>query len=153
MLGVSSDPRGSISQEIDTTQAGGTSNTQITTRVNKGGFQITAMIGKIFSERFDLSLGLHYGDGAGIVGFNLGPKENVEMVQAKAELYFRSQNDNGNFTSQANGRIRLIYQPYSVIYLSAGLEGFRQVSGKLSTLYGGGIRFEDEDIKLLFSFL
>jgi phospholipid/cholesterol/gamma-HCH transport system substrate-binding protein len=153
LIGVSSDPRGSITQEIDTTQAGGTTNSQTTTRVNKGGFQFTAMIGKIFNQRFDLSLGLHYGDGAGQVGFNLGPKENVQMVQAKAELYFRSQSDGGNFTSEPDGRIYAIFQPYSVLYLSGGVEGFRQVSGKLSMFYGGGIRFEDEDIKLLFSFL
>jgi phospholipid/cholesterol/gamma-HCH transport system substrate-binding protein len=153
LIGVSTDVRGAITQEIDTTQAGNSVNSQTTTRINKGGFNFTAMIGKIFNKRFDLSLGLHYGDGAGMVGFNLGPIENVEMIQAKAELYFRSSNDNGNFTALPDGRIYLNYQPFSVIYLSGGVEGLRQVQNKASLFYGGGIRFEDEDIKLLFSFL
>jgi hypothetical protein len=39
------------------------------------------------------------------------------------------------------------------LFLHGGLEGIRKVSGESSAFVGAGIRFDDEDIRLLFSFL
>ena len=113
------------------------------------------MIGKVFAQRLDLSMGLLHGDGAASMGVNLGwDPEHLDQLQVKGDVYFRSQADSaGNWTALADGRIYTIFQPFSIVYLTGGIEGFRSVAGKTSIFYGAGLRFEDEDIKLLFSFL
>ncbi|MBS1960208.1 MAG: MCE family protein [Bdellovibrionales bacterium] len=155
LIGISSDPRGTVNQVTNTVDSNGITNTTRNTTNNKGGFSYSVMIGKVFAQRFDLAVGLLYGDGAASLGINLGwDPEHLEQIQLKNELYFRSQADGaGNWTALADGRSYLIFQPISIFYLSGGIEGYRKVGGKLSTFYGAGIRFEDEDIKLLFSFL
>ncbi len=154
LLGMVSDPRGSVTQTTTITQVGSSTPTTIqSTKIEKGGFGITGMIGRVFYQRFDLSLGLIYGDGAASLKFNLGPEETTDMLQIANDLYFRSKTDAGTWTVQPDFRSRLIFQPFSVIYLTAGIEGVRKVSGQLPFLYGAGIRFDDDDIKLLFSFL
>lgn len=153
LLGLASDPRGSISQETITTTVGGTATTVQSTRVSQGGFSITGMIGTVFAHRFDIAVGILHGDGAVSLGVNLGPSDNLEMIQIKNELYFRGQTVNGAWSAVPDARSYLNLQPFSIFYLSGGLEGYRKVNGKLSLSYGAGLRFDDEDIKLLFSFL
>ena len=153
-IGLASDPRGKISQTSTVTTYNGTSNGPVTvTRIDQGGYTFTAMIGKHLNRRADISVGLLYGDGAAELNFNLGPVENPESIQVKGDLYFRSNADNSTWTSAPDGRIYAMYQPISIFFLSAGMEGFRSVNGKASAFYGGGLRFDDEDIRLLFSFL
>lgn len=153
-VGLATDPRGRTSQKVTNTQFQGTSSGPITTTTtDQGGYTFTAMIGKRLNRRLDVSIGLVYGDGAASMNLNLGPAEDMESVQLRTELYFRAQADGLAWTSKPDGRIYAIYQPYSIFYLSAGIEGFRTVNGSLSAFYGGGIRFEDEDIRLLLSFL
>jgi phospholipid/cholesterol/gamma-HCH transport system substrate-binding protein len=153
-VGLSSDPRGKVSQRSTTTYYNGTSNGPVTTTTtDQGGYAFTAMIGKHLNRRLDISVGLLYGDGAASLNVNLGPQENLESLQVKGDLYFRSKDENGTWTSAPDGRIYALYQPFSIFYLSGGIEGFRLVNDKLSVFYGGGIRFDDEDIRLLFSFL
>ena len=153
-IGLASDPRGKISQRTTTTTYNGTSNGPITTTtIDKGGYTFTAMIGKHLNRRTDISIGLLYGDGAAALNVNLGSRHNMEAVQLRTELYFRSKEDAGEWTSSPDGRIYLIYQPLSIFYLSGGVEGFRKINNKFSAFYGGGIRFDDEDIRLIFSFL
>jgi phospholipid/cholesterol/gamma-HCH transport system substrate-binding protein len=153
-IGLSSDPRGKISQRSTVTTYNGTSNGPITTTTtDQGGYMFTAMIGKHLNRRFDVAVGLTYGDGAAEVNLNLGPPDNVESIQLRGDLYFRAKDDNGTWTSAPDGRIIAIYQPISIFYLTGGVEGFRQVNNKFSVFYGGGLRFDDEDIRLLFSFL
>lgn len=113
----------------------------------------TAMLGKVLVDRLSVAVGILHGDGAAALGWNLGPDTNREMLQAKGELYFRSQSVDGSWTAQPDGRIYMNYQPISIFYLTGGIEGFRKVDGKFSAFYGAGIRFDDEDIKLLISFL
>jgi phospholipid/cholesterol/gamma-HCH transport system substrate-binding protein len=153
-LGISSDPRGRISQRTTTTTYNGTTDGPVTTTTtDQGGYQITAMVGKHLNRRLDISVGLLYGDGAAALNLNLGPHDNEEQIQLRSELYFRSRAEGSAWVSSPDGRIYGIYQPYSIFYVSAGIEGFRTVSGSLSAFYGGGIRFDDEDIRLLLSFL
>jgi phospholipid/cholesterol/gamma-HCH transport system substrate-binding protein len=153
-IGLASDPRGKISQHTSTSNY---QNTQVgpivTTTIDQGGYTFTAMIGKHLNRRLDVAVGLLYGDGAASLNFNLGPQEDMESLQLKGDLYFRSQSSGGTWTALPDGRISLIYQPYSIFFLNGGVEGFRRVNGTFSAFYGGGIRFDDEDIRLLLSFL
>ncbi len=153
-IGIATDPRGSINQVITTTQYNGTENGPVvSTTVNKGGYLFTAMVGKHLGNIADISVGLLYGDGTASLNLNLGPGEYKEALQLRGDLYFRSISEGGNFVSKADGRTYLILQPISIFYLSGGIEGFRKVNGNFSAFYGGGIRFDDEDIRLLISFL
>ena len=153
LIGVDSDPRGRFTQTLTTTEIAGTSNTVRTTVQDKGGFNFTVMLGKIFQDRYDVSLGLLRGDGAATLGLNLGPRDNLQQVQLKSDIYFRAKTINGTWTAQSDARIYAIYQPISIFYLTGGVEGFRKVDGVFSSFFGAGMRFEDEDIKLLMSFL
>ena len=98
-------------------------------------------------------MGILYGDGAASLNVNLGPADEMEKIQAKADLYFRSRTSGEKWTAQPDGRIYMVYQPYSIFYFSGGVEGLRRIGDTVSLFYGGGIRFEDEDIRLLLSFL
>lgn len=153
LVGLDSDPRGKISQLDSTNCVNGKCFTNVTTTIDKGGYVFTAMLGKVLVDRLSVAVGILHGDGAAALGWNLGPDTNREMLQAKGELYFRSQSVDGSWTAQPDGRIYMNYQPISIFYLTGGIEGFRKVDGKFSAFYGAGIRFDDEDIKLLISFL
>jgi phospholipid/cholesterol/gamma-HCH transport system substrate-binding protein len=152
-LGVDADPRGRFTQSTTTTEVAGTINTVKTTVQDQGGYNFSLMLGKIFRDRFDVAIGLLHGDGAARLGLNLGPRENLQQIQLMSDLYFRAKTIAGTWTAEADGRIYAIYQPFSVFYAIGGVEGFRQVSGRFSSFFGAGMRFEDEDIKLLMSFL
>jgi phospholipid/cholesterol/gamma-HCH transport system substrate-binding protein len=152
-IGLGSDPRGKISQTTTTTEANGTTNTVRNTQVDQGGYVFTAMIGKRLHPRVDLSVGILNGDGAAALGINLGWGEDLEMLQAVGELYFRSETVAGAWTARPDGRIYMILQPISILYVQGGVEGLRKINGNISAFYGAGIRFDDEDIRLLFSFL
>lgn len=153
LLGGDMDPRGNFTQTVTTAEIAGTSNTVSTTVQQKGGFNLTVMVGKIFRERFDIAIGLLRGDGATTFTLNLGPTENLQQIQLKSDLYFRAKTINGTWTAQPDARIYAMFQPVSIFYVIGGVEGFRRVENHFSTFFGGGLRFEDEDIKLLFSFL
>ncbi len=153
-IGLGNDPRGSISQTTSTTDYAGVVNGPITnTQVNYGGFVFTAMVGKHLNRRTDIGVGILFGDGAASLNLNLGPADYMEQIQLKGDLYFRPRSTAGRWTALPDGRISLIYQPYSIFFVSGGIEGFRKVGNSSSYFVGGGIRFEDEDIRLLLSFL
>jgi hypothetical protein len=75
------------------------------------------------------------------------------MFQLKSDLYFRPKTINSVWTAQADARIYALFQPVSIFYATGGVEGFRRVDGRFSSFFGAGMRFEDEDIKLLLSLL
>jgi phospholipid/cholesterol/gamma-HCH transport system substrate-binding protein len=153
LLGGDMDPRGNFSQTVTTAEIAGTSNTVQTTVQQKGGFNFTVMVGKILRERFDVAVGLLRGDGATRFTFHLGPTHDLQRIQLKSDLYFRAKTINGTWTAQPDARIYTVIQPVSIFYLIAGVEGFRSVDNHFSSFFGAGMRFEDEDIKLLLSFL
>lgn len=154
LIGLATDPRGRISQITTTTQISGQTNTVQSTQVERGGLAITAMIGRVFFQRLDLSMGMLYGDGAVSAAINLAWwGEQVDALQWKNDLYFRNRAEVGNWNVVPDFRSYLIFQPFSIFYAEAGIEGLRKVGGKASYLYGAGFRFDDDDIKLLFSFL
>jgi hypothetical protein len=111
------------------------------------------MLGKIFRDRFDVAVGLLRGDGATRVGVGIGPSDNPQQLQLVGDLYFRAKTLNGIWSAEPDGRIYAVFQPISIFYVTGGVEGFRKANGQFSAFFGGGMRFEDEDIKLLMSFL
>jgi phospholipid/cholesterol/gamma-HCH transport system substrate-binding protein len=154
-LGVSNDPRGNIAQTTNQVESGGTTNTIRNTSTTQGGFSYTLLIGQVFWNRVDFALGLVHGDGVASFGLNLGwNPEKREQLQLKADAYFRGAAGGGTgWTVKPDARIYSIFQFFSAIYVTGGVEGLRKVNGTTSLFYGAGLRFEDEDIKLLFSFL
>lgn len=153
LLGVDMDPRGYFTQSTTTTEVSGVTNVVRTTVQNQGGFNFSLMLGKIFRDRFDVAVGLLRGDGATRVGVGLGPSDNPQQFQLLGDLYFRAKTLNGIWSAEPDARIYAIYQPISIFYITGGVEGFRKANSHFSTFFGGGMRFEDEDIKLLMSFL
>lgn len=152
-LGLASDPRGTVTQTTTLTQVGTASTTVTSTRIDRGGFALTAMIGHVFSPRVDLSLGLLHGDGALSTNINLGWSDRLDFLQWHNDLYFRTPAQIGTWSVKLDLRSQLILKPFSMFYATAGLEGLRKEYSKLNFLFGAGLKFEDEDIKLLFSFL
>lgn len=152
-LGVASDPRGNILATTTTTEVAGTSTTVNSTRVERGSFSITAMVGQVFKERVNLSIGVLYGDGVTRLAYDSGWGEYKDSLQPFVELYFRPNAASTLWTVRPDVRTGLFIQPFSVFTLTGGIEGLRRVNGRQSFFFGAGIRFDDNDIKLLASFL
>jgi phospholipid/cholesterol/gamma-HCH transport system substrate-binding protein len=154
-VGLTTDPRGRI---VSLTTYTGVPNTgtDVTVRslqVEQGGFQFTAQVGWIFYHRYDFAIGLLSGDGSVSMGVGLGPIADEFRYEVRGDLYFRPAALSSKFDVVPDGRITGTIRPFSVFYMRAGLEGFRKRNDKVSLLFGGGIEFDDEDLKLLFSFL
>ena len=106
---------------------------------------LTVMLGKIYWDVLDLSIGAFNGDGAVSVGLNLGPSANRDVFQIKHDIYARSGENS------ADGRLTFTIRPWLGTYVSAGLESYNRIDGRLPYFYGAGVSFDDEDIKLLFA--
>ena len=158
LLGISIDPRGkrSVTTTTTDTSAGATVNpghTETTeTKVEQSGILLTGMLGKIFLNRIDLSIGVLHGDGAASAGFWLGPKSQEQMFVLKTDLFSRGQG------TLIDGRVNLIIRPMmsspllSAVYFQGGIDSIRKNNGKLVYSVGTGLSFDDDDIKLLFAF-
>jgi phospholipid/cholesterol/gamma-HCH transport system substrate-binding protein len=147
LLGVASDTRGRITNTITTTRAGGLTQTVETQVQDQTSILLTAMMGKVFWNRVDLSVGVLYGDGVATLKLNLGPEGSEEMIQIHNDLYLRTN------SAGIDDRVYLAVRPHPHVYLMGGVESFKNSSGGFqpSFLYGAGMSFDDEDIKLLFS--
>jgi phospholipid/cholesterol/gamma-HCH transport system substrate-binding protein len=158
LLGISLDPRGKLRVlNTTTTVAGGPSTTVQTFEVEEGGMLITAMFGKVFHKRIDISAGALHGDGAISLALNLGPRDKEEMLIFRNDVYSRGRG------IAVNDRITVQLRPFaydsilSGLYLKAGVESLRRVEtadGRAADavwMYGAGITFDDDDIKLLFT--
>jgi phospholipid/cholesterol/gamma-HCH transport system substrate-binding protein len=152
LLGIAGDSRGRISNVTTTTTAGGFTQVTQTQSVDQTGILLTAMVGKVFARRFDFSLGALYGDGDASLLLNLGPAENENRLQLRLDAYVRSAV--GSFDSRAT----LIAFPMDNVYLRVGIDSIRgatgtNVFGGADYFYGAGVQFDDNDVKLLFTFL
>lgn len=149
LLGVASDPRGNSVVTHTTTTAGGTSTTTTTVQTTDNALMLTGMIGKTFlNNRIDFSGGFLFGNGAGSIQFNLGPSERVDLFSIRNDVY--GLQNNGGIADRLSGTVHPL--PYfNTVYLTAGMEDFRSVDGHANFYYGAGIRFSDEDIKILFT--
>lgn len=156
LLGLAIDPRGKTTTTVTTTEAAGVSSTTKTTQNEESGLLLTAMLGKVFFNRLDLSLGVHYGDGAGRVAFWVGPRGDESQFVLYDEVYSQSVSRGGQTGIQ--NRIGLIANPiparyFRNVYVTGGLDSFKKYQTKVNYFVGAGIAFDDNDIKLLFSFL
>ncbi len=146
LLGVSADPRGRIINTTVITTAGGQTQTVQNQTIEQTSLLLTGMLGKVFFRRLDLSAGALFGDGAVSVTLRLGPKGFEERVILRNDLYVR------NSASSLNDRVTLSAMPIQNLYLRAGVESFQSFNGQIPFFFGGGLSFDDEDIKLLFAF-
>ncbi len=146
LLGISSDTRGRISNMTTVTTAGGHTQTIQTQTIDQTGILLTGMLGKVFFDRIDLSAGALYGDGAASIALRLGPTGSEDRFQIRNDVYFR------NSAASVQDRVTVSAILFSGLYLKAGVESFSPVNGKTPFFIGGGITFDDEDIKLLFAF-
>jgi phospholipid/cholesterol/gamma-HCH transport system substrate-binding protein len=151
LLGISSDPRGSQTVTNTTTVAGNLTTQSQTTQVVTNAMLFTAMIGKIFLERIDVSAGLLWGDGAASAKLNLGPHDREEMLAVRADVYSRFAGIG------LDSRVSVQLKPFfktpilNSLYAIGGIESFRKFGTELPVFGGMGITFDDEDIKLLFA--
>lgn len=160
-LGVAVDPRGTQIINRTTTEAGGTTSVVKTTQVRQGGLALTAMLGKVFLRRIDVSGGVLYGDGTGSLTLMVGPKASEDRYQVRTDVYSRF----GGYG--IDSRVSFQAQPFASftalgnLYLRGGLDGFKKVdvdgarsaTGSLSWFVGAGVRFDDQNIRLLFTLL
>lgn len=146
LVGISLDPRGRRTETFTETEVVGTglaTNTH-TVQTEQTGILFTAMLGKIFFNRLDLSVGALNGDGAISAGFWLGPLDREQFAEFRTDVYTRGDNP-------IDTRFAVTVRPYSGLYVKAGLESIHQVNGVMPLSYAAGVSFEDEDIKLLFA--
>ncbi|MBU6374874.1 MAG: MCE family protein [Bdellovibrionales bacterium] len=146
-LGVAVDSaRGRKSVVTTTTVSGGASTEVKTTSVDESGLLFTAMFGKVFRHRLDLSLGILHSDGTVSAGIYLGPKGDEERFRVTADIYSLGKVE--GITSRVSGWARV----YQGLYVTSGMESLKQFAGKTNYFYGAGVSFDDEDIKILFAF-
>ncbi len=146
-LGVSVDSaRGRQSIMTTTTESGGVTTTVRTTTNEETALMITAMLGKVFYQRLDLSAGVLHNDGALSVSGYLWKKGEEDRLRATVDLYSRALGQGLDTRLSATARL------VSSVYLTAGLETLTQVNGQLNYYAGAGVSFDDEDIKILFAF-
>jgi phospholipid/cholesterol/gamma-HCH transport system substrate-binding protein len=146
-LGAGVDPRGFRRNFTTTTVSGGTTTTVQTTTVEDTALVITAMLGKIFFKRLDLSMGALYGDGVAAAALRLGPSGREDRLEVFTNLYSRGR------ATGISSRVGAILRPYEAVYLTGGFETFRRVNGQMAYFVGAGVAFDDEDVKLLFALL
>ena len=144
LLGVSVDPRGRRKEIVTTTTVDGLPPQSVkTVEFERTGLLVTAMVGEVWWKRVDLSIGALFGDGALSMQLNLGPKDNETRIQVRNDIY--------SGESKLNSRLTAIVRPFKALYVKGGIESFRTIEGEMSYFVGAGVRFEDEDIKLLFA--
>ncbi len=148
LLGLAFDPRGKISNSTVTTTAGGITQVTQTQVVDQTSVLFTAMLGKVFYKRYDISIGALYGDAAASIQVRLGPIGSEDRLTLRNDVYVR--NSSG---SAVDDRISVTGQPIPNVYLRAGLESVRGYpgTGQAILFFGAGLTFDDEDIKLLFA--
>jgi phospholipid/cholesterol/gamma-HCH transport system substrate-binding protein len=147
LIGAAVDPRGKRTIVDTTTQYGTSSTTVRTTQVEPGGLTITAMLGKIFLRRIDLSAGVLNGDGTGSLGLNLWIHDSEDVLRLQTDAYSHGQGE--PLQARFTGRIKLPLNTYVI----GGLESNRQIDGRYPYFVGAGVMFDDQDIKMLFAFL
>jgi phospholipid/cholesterol/gamma-HCH transport system substrate-binding protein len=149
LIGIAGDSRGRILNTDVSTTVAGSSPVVVTSQVVDYTMMVfTAMMGKVYNERWDLSVGLLYGDGALSAKLNLGGKDWRDQIQLGSDVYLR-------IGGGPNLRAYLSVQPVKGFYLRGGMEALPVGSTGITTpatyFAGGGITFDDEDIKLLFA--
>jgi len=145
-IGVSVDSaRGRQTVMTTTTESGGVSTTVRSTVREETALMISALIGKVYFNRLDLSAGVLHNDGAVSLFGYLGPQGREENYKLGVDLYSRALGQ--GFDARFSGVAKI----FDALYVTAGMESVNQLNGKLNYFYGAGVSFDDEDIKILFA--
>ncbi len=154
LVGVSLDPRGRRSVVTTTTISGGVESQTQTTSVEETGLLLTGMLGKVFWDRLEGAVGALNGDGTLSIAFRVGPNSEPDSVRIQNDIYVRGGESGLNYRGYLQFRPgNLLFEGgLGGFYMNAGVESLRKIDGKLPLFFGGGISFDDEDIKLLFAF-
>ena len=149
LLGLDSDPRGTTTITQTYTTAGNVTTSTYSVATQANSLRLTGMVGKtLLQGRLDFSVGFLYGDGTGSVKANFGPADRIEMFSLRDDIY--GLQNNGGIANRVSA-IAHVIPFFPNLYLTAAMEDFRKVNGLFNFYYGGGISFDDEDIKLLFT--
>ncbi len=150
LVGVSIDPRGLISITETKTTVNGASTTVNTTQVEQSGMLLTAMVGKVYFTRFDVSIGAIHGDGALSLKYYAWFEEGEEnRLQWTNQVYSRLNEG----SSSISFRSSIEFFAWPNLYIKGGIESIKKVNGSYPFYFGAGVSFDDDDIKLLFTFL
>jgi phospholipid/cholesterol/gamma-HCH transport system substrate-binding protein len=153
LLGVSVDPRGKRTVKNYTTVSGGvTTNSQVT-ETEDGGLLINAMLGKIFVRRIEVAIGLLHGDGTISFAGHIGPGGREEMAILRADGYSQGKGYGVDARLSLVARPLIRHSLFGNVYLRGGVESLYRISNQVAWSGGAGVTFDDQDIKLLFTFL
>lgn len=148
LLGITQDPRGKTTNTTTSTSVnGGGATVTKTDRTEDQGLLITAMVGKIFYRRIDLSVGAKYGDGTLSAAYLFGKGGEEYRLSFRVDGYSRGR------SGGTDARLTLTAFPTANLYAKGGFDRVRRYNGKTAYFVGAGISFTDEDIRLLFTFL
>ena len=150
-LGITIDPRGKKSEVQKTTVTNAGTSVETITEIDQGGLLLTFLLGKVFFKRIDLSVGVLHGDGTVSANLLLGPGELRHLVAWRNDIYSRGKGSGIDDRSVLRLMPLLNVKPFNTLWVEGGFESTKKNKGKVSYLYGAGLTFDDEDIKLLFT--
>ncbi len=153
LLGIAADKRGTRKFTRTTTTAGGVTTVVEQETIDETGLQFTAMFGKVFMRRLDLSVGLKFGEGTLSTALWIGPHDREQMLILRGDVYARSGEDRIDLRTSAALRPFVNRGFLSPVYAIGGLESIRKVNGETPWFAGAGLTFDDSDVKTLFAFL
>lgn len=137
ILGVVSDPEGSVETTETTVNGVTTTEEEVKTKI-----EFSAQFAKRF-EDFTLRIGLI----ENTFGFGTDYFFNDDAGRLKLDIWDFSAKEAGS--DEAHARIGLDYNIFKYIFVSAGVDNILN-SDRRGIYVGGGVRFEDEDFKYLF---
>jgi phospholipid/cholesterol/gamma-HCH transport system substrate-binding protein len=157
LLGIALDPRGSRTITTTSTDVAGVSTTEVETKVVQGtggSLQFTAMIGKVFIDRLDLSAGAWSGDGTVSAALRLGLNGAEEMLVLRSDLYSSGSSDAG-LDYRGTVLFRPLYhsKTFNGVTLQGGVESVHRIEGTIPYFVGANLTFDDENIKSLIGLL
>jgi len=136
---VVDDPRGRVSERRSTTFNGTQKTTQIET-VLEDKLTFSAELARDFGR---LTLR------GGLIESEAGVGVDLNLLQAKLKLSFEAFNFNQTGNPHLKVGATFFFNKY--FYVTAGADDFISKLGIGSTFVGGGLRFRDDDLKLLLS--
>lgn len=143
LLGISTDPRGREKKTTTTTVVnGGNPSVEEKTVNEEKGLRITALFGKYFG-RLDLKAGIIEDSGAVGIGWWFDEERKNGIL---AEVLSAGKGE--PLTVRAYAKVHL----YSALYVTGGMDSFREYRGKAPYFVGAGLFFDDDDLKYLLAF-
>lgn len=143
LVGLTNDPRGRDRKTVTTTSVNnGPTNTEVKNVNEEKGLRITAMFGKYFGH-LDLRVGLMEDYGAVSAGYWFDEQRRYGL---RADLY--SLGKGQPYTARLSARAQIMPS----VYVTGGVDTTQKYLGHKTYFVGGGLFFDDDDIKYLFAF-